>query len=303
MILKFLASLLPWLAAALLVAGNAAAQDEVDELGQVEQAVEQVNLQPEQFEQWVFGNRKASVVRARLDWQLVSRVEGVVQSCGATELQRQKLVLAGQGDIKRLFDQVDVLRDEFQSLRHNQQGVNEILVRIQPLQARLASGVFEEDSLFQKTLRRNLDAEQAAACEQAERERRAFLYRAKFEAVIANFGGVLGLRAEQRLRLADLLLEATSPPWSFGQYDYYVVMIQMCRLPEERLKPIFDEVQWRVLSQQFNQVRQVEPHLKKIGVLPDAAPPVAQPKPAPPAAQPKFLPPAGGAKGVPRAAP
>ena len=44
-------------------------------------------------------------------------------------------------------------------------------------------------------------------------------------------------------------------------------MLQTARLPEAKLKPIFDAPQWRLLSRQFAQGRAMEHWLKTNGVL------------------------------------
>ena len=65
-----------------------------------------------------------------------------------------------------------------------------------------------------------------------------------------------------------MLLEETKPPRKFGhQYDYYVIMWQAAKLPEDKLKPLFDDVQWKVLNQQFAQMQGMEQWLKQFGVL------------------------------------
>ena len=43
------------------------------------------------------------------------------------------------------------------------------------------------------------------------------------------------------------------PPIAFGQYDYYLVMYRLARLPEKDVKPLLDERQWKLMRQQFNQ--------------------------------------------------
>ena len=46
-------------------------------------------------------------------------------------------------------------------------------------------------------------------------------------------------------------------------------MLQTARLPEAKLKPIFDAPQWRLLSRQFAQARAMAQRLKATGVLVD----------------------------------
>ena len=77
----------------------------------------------------------------------------------------------------------------------------------------------------------------------------------------------LPLADEQRQKLVALLLAETKPPKRFGPYDYYVVTVQMAKLPEEKLKPLFDDAQWRMLRQQLNNMRAMEQWLKQSGAM------------------------------------
>jgi hypothetical protein len=50
------------------------------------------------------------------------------------------------------------------------------------------------------------------------------------------------------------------------------VLVQASRLPEEKLKPLFDESQWKVLKKHLDQARGIEPFLKANGFHPDSDP-------------------------------
>ena len=50
--------------------------------------------------------------------------------------------------------------------------------------------------------------------------------------------------------VAALLLRETRPPRRFGNApDVALVLFQASRLPEAKLRPIFDYAQWRIVSQ------------------------------------------------------
>ena len=44
-------------------------------------------------------------------------------------------------------------------------------------------------------------------------------------------------------------------------------MLQSARVPEDKLKPIFDAPQWRLLSRQINQAQGMEQWLKQNGII------------------------------------
>ena len=227
----------------------------------------------ENFDQWLFQDmNNAAGARSRLDAQLLMRLDDLAESCGLTEVQRQKLQLAGRGDIHRLFDQIEALRRRFQTVKSDQNRIGEILQAMQPLQVAMRTNLFGETSLFAKTLRSTLTTDQVERIDTADRERRMFRYRAVVALVVARIDDDLALRAEQRRRLEQLLLDETRPPAHFSQYDPMVVMVQAARLPEEKLQPLFEAPQWKSLKKQLDQARGIEPFLKASGFHPDSDP-------------------------------
>lgn len=222
----------------------------------------------ETFDQWVFGGKTASQVTKRLNSLLTLQVDSVERACGLSDSQKDKLQLAGRGDMKRFFDSVEEKRKKFLEVRRDQNRFNNIWQEIQPLQMKFNAGLFDEKSLFYKVLKRTLDPEQAEQYEQRERERRRFRYEAKVELAVAMIETGVPLRDVQRQKLVKLLLEETEPPPRFGQDGYYVVLYKAAQLPKERLQPIFDDGQWRAITQLLARGRAMEATLRRNGVIP-----------------------------------
>ncbi len=104
------------------------------------------------FDQYILvstGNRDS---RAYLESILTRRVEAIDRQRHLTPDQRKKLVLAGRGDIKRLLDQIEDERKQFEQKRSDLQGCQRFLQGLEPLWATMRQGPFEEGSLFAKTL-------------------------------------------------------------------------------------------------------------------------------------------------------
>ena len=207
--------------------------------------------------------------------------------------KKKKLKLAGRGDVKRVFDRVDELKREFQ---HNPNGPNNnIWQAMQPLQLEVSAGLFNDDSLFQKTIKNTLNGDQVARYDSLTRERKLSRYRATAEWFVVHLDKALGFSDDQRRRLAELIVNDSEPPLRFGQSDYWYLLFQVSKLPEAKLKPIFDVPQWRLLSRQFAQARGMEQWLKTNGIIPDHKKeggnaamdvlPVFPPMPAQPAAK------------------
>ncbi len=66
----------------------------------------------------------------------------------------------------------------------------------------------------------------------------------RVEGAIRNVERHIVLRIPQHEALVELLLREIRPPKTGGDFDDIVVKYQFSRLPEDALKPIFDEDQW-----------------------------------------------------------
>lgn len=249
-----------------------------DDLGLIIEEDEPIaaHMQPvigvENFERWVFnstGNGNGSEIKTRQHFQnqAKSRIDRIDQMCGLTEMQKKKLELAAKGDMVHFFDRVEVAREKFMRLRHDQQKMQEIWQDIQPLQTAIQSEQFSAGSFFRKTLQRTLSEEQFAKFENAEMERRKFIYRAKILSVVASLETNTPMSADQREKLVQLIETETPVPRAFGQYDQYVVLYQMGRIPPEKMQSIFDESQIKLLERRLNQGRGMGQWLERMGLL------------------------------------
>ncbi len=259
-------------------------QDDENEAEKAEIAANEAVWTDENFDQWVFGNvGDAAAVRARLSSLLNLQIDDIHRVCSLTEAQKKKLQLAGRGDIKRLFDRVDEKKKKFQLVKNDQNKIGEIFQEIQPLQAEFQSGSFDESSLLFRTVNKTLDAEQGSKYAKVMKDRKLYRYRARVEMAIAMLDSVVAFRGDQRERLEAVILAETTPPRKFGTYDYYVVMNQLANIPEARIKPIFDDTQWKTLHRQLEQSKGMKQFLADSDLL-DAD---ARPAQAPPAAETK----------------
>jgi hypothetical protein len=225
-----------------------------------------VRISERNIENWIYGNE----YRGR-DWlsaTLKEKVNELDRACRISETQRQKLILAGEGDIQRFERQVEELKakcDTAGGIRPEQ--YNDIFQKTRPLQRTLQLGLFGSGSLFQKTLLTVLGPQQSARLEQVDRDRRAYRYRARVEMCVAQLDAVVSLRDEQRRRLVELVLERSRPPKVFGTYDRFLVLVQMSRVPEETLKSVFDSDQWPEVKKRLTQANRLIPALKRNGMI------------------------------------
>src|ERR1700722_9431836 len=126
----------------------------------------------DEFDQLVLGDRAARLAATpRLRDLLAKRLAAVDRVCHLSEAQKQKLTLAGRGDLKRLDDRVETQRRQFIEDRANGMLDKEHAAtpQIAALHDAMTTGPFAEGSLFEKTLRTVLSPTQLERYEQPRR--------------------------------------------------------------------------------------------------------------------------------------
>jgi hypothetical protein len=222
--------------------------------------------------------------RKRLEHRLAWEITRLDQVYGLTAEQKKKLEIAGRGDIKRLFERIradeqnlGLARDDFARARDFAE-LGAAMRKTRGLTQDIPEKLFIEGSIFAKTLKKTFRPEQR---EKYEKDRREF-YRSRVEWAVASGLGVLHLNDDQRRRLVTLIVENNRPLRRYGRDDFQAVMLQASRLPEDALKPIFDEAQWRRLRAGFEEVKRIEEVVIADGYLPeDEDPPAADAPPVP----------------------
>src|SRR3954452_12381859 len=208
----------------------------------------QFKMDDNQFNQWVFNNNGGGAARGAVDddSELVLKVEAVDRACHLTPEQKEKLKLAASGDFARFKHEVDQLRAQMVGKSYEQNEINELYQKIQPLNARYQAGLLGNTSLFAKVLHNLLDAEQREKYESAELERLRARHDAKVRLFVAMFEQNCPLTSKQRDFLVELLLTDTKPAKRQSQYDWYVVIVQIAKIPDKKLEPILDKSQLKV---------------------------------------------------------
>lgn len=220
------------------------------------------------FDQWIFqGSGTAAAGRARINSHLKLKLDELNRTCDLTDSQRKKLALAAQGDMKRFFDQVETLRKKFLEVRNNQNAFNELWQEIHPLQQKQQAGLFNETSMFEKTLRSTLNEEQQQRYQKVTEDRRRFRYRASIQTSLVSLSDTVALKDDQHKAIAKLLLEETALPLRFGQQDQQVVLYRLSKLPPAKLKAILDDRQWKLMQPQLNQGQAMEQFLAQNGFI------------------------------------
>jgi hypothetical protein len=106
------------------------------------------------FERQIFMNTNADGARERLNAQLKTRIAQAERTLRLSPAQKERLRLAGQGDIKRFFDQVDEHRRVFDRDELDMQEYQVFVRGLSVLRLMFQQGMLVPGSLFDKTLRR-----------------------------------------------------------------------------------------------------------------------------------------------------
>lgn len=203
-----------------------------------------------QFDRWVmlqFQTRDGA--GQQLEMLLAMQLRKLTADCRLREDQQKKIELAGRGDIKHFLDRFDFIARTMQNPRSSTDELRAAMGEMQPLVNSTRQRIFGDDSLLGKTLDSVLDPQQAAAREHALVERNNRRHQAAIASAARTLQSNLGLSDEQCSRLTQLLLSETRPPRRFGTApEISLVLFQASRIPEDKLRPIFDDGQWRIMS-------------------------------------------------------
>ncbi|MEZ6068101.1 MAG: hypothetical protein R3B90_20845 [Planctomycetaceae bacterium] len=205
-----------------------------------------------QIMSWAFENESSiNGAKGRLQRHLDSELEMLASLGELRPEQRKRLELAGRGDIDRFFTMAEAKLREMPRGSIPQEEWQKIWQGLSPIRNRYKRGVHGSDSLFRRTIPAVLDGEQAEKYQTLLRERANMRYRALVEATVAQLEIKLPLTSDQRERLIKVILEETTPPnFEAENYlKYAVVLHKMSKVPEERIKPIFDDAEWKHVRQ------------------------------------------------------
>ncbi len=229
----------------------------------------------ENFDQWIFQNQmKGSGARGLLEERLKVEVESIQSTFHLTEDQKDKLALAGLGDIQSFMQLYAKTRSNFEKNMHDQQAMQNIWREIQPLQKKYRGQIFGKESLFNKVLKHLLDKQQLDVMQQLLREQSKFQYQAAVMQLISQIDQVAPITHAKREQLLVLIAQYTFPPKimpgsHWGHYFTYYVFGQLAEIPEDQLRPLFGKAAWKTLRDQIKQGKRMKRNLEQQGLVPD----------------------------------
>jgi hypothetical protein len=187
--------------------------------------------------------------REILERMVSLRIVELTLECSLTAAQVQKLQLAGKGDVKRFIDRLDDLARRLDDPAADAQVLRSVLADWNTIEMNWRTEFLGPGSLLTKMLKTTLTLQQATMRQVAVTDQRRQRYERSIAVATRSLQANLGLSDRQSARLAQLLIKETRPPRKFGNAsDIPLVLFEAASLPEERLRPIFDDSQWQTLK-------------------------------------------------------
>ena len=194
---------------------------------------------------------------AQLETILALKIEYLDRACGITGSQKRKLELAGRGDIKRFFDAVQELGRRYDAVKDSQEAFAKLQSEVQALANRRGKQLFDEASIFAKTLSKMLTAEQTARIETACAGRVLSAIEPRSTWSSRAWTSWLASATSNAGGSPSCSVRETRPARSSSaDFDVEIVIAQAAELPESKIRPIFDDDQWRSVAPVLQMLKQ-----------------------------------------------
>ena len=204
-------------------------------------------------------NDRDTPANGRLDERLNVKLDWIGASCGISKEQTKKLQIAGRRDIKRFLDEMREMKRQYRRVKSDPIQFAKLQKQLADIQTSSAADMFGEASFLSKMLHRTLSEAQSVAYAKAMEESRAFEHRAAVEQAVQFCDLAIGLNDDQRRKLTELFLCETRQMKRKESSELslqFMMVLQTAKLSREKLKPIFDDAQWEVMSALLKQLQQ-----------------------------------------------
>ena len=218
------------------------------------------------IERWMFrehGTEEAT--RERLHERLNLAIKSIDENTELTFEQKERLRLAGMGDIALYVAEYDKLRAEYGN-QQDPNAINGLLKRIQPLQKKLQVTLFGPGSIFSRVANRILEGEQKTKLEKADEQRLRYYYRALLKSTVSKTERVEPLKAIQREQIMELMDEMPLPVRADRKMAYWFAMYSFAKA-KPKLQEILNDRQLAAMQPLMDRGAGMEPALRRAGYL------------------------------------
>lgn len=225
----------------------------------------------DQFDSWMFNRLKnETAARAAFRDRIDLEVEQLANSADLDDRQVAKIRLAGKGDIKRFFDDVNQARRKFLAMGNlHQNQVNEAYQLAMPLAQRIGRGLFDKDSLLKKVANTTPNPQQTARLRERAEHRQKRQREIAINSYVAMLGRSIPLTSDQRGRLTEHIAESVVMDDPGAPYASQLIAYRLSQGQTKKLQEIFDDNQWKALEATLDRAKGMEAVLKQQGLIDD----------------------------------
>ena len=202
----------------------------------------------------------------QIENQLGNKVQQLSSEYDLTEAQQSKLMLAAQCEAKQFSNEVDALRQKYNSTTGDIIGQQIVVKQAQALQKKRQT-LFGPDSFSSKVMARTVTGEQLSKYQAALEDRLRIRHRSNIEGAIRDIERQVVIKIAQHEALVELLISEIPPPKSTHDYDETMVKYQLSRIFEQKLRPVFEEDQWPQVRQILDGFHELEAALVQQGLI------------------------------------
>lgn len=201
-----------------------------------------------------------------------ARLAKIEAICSLSASQQRKLRVAIDADVRRLMEDVEPIRRKYQGVKvtFNDQRWRESQQEMQRCVERVR-GLFDADSLLEKSLPTTLDDAQRDRLTAENEARRATRWRGLVAQTLVRFDDLLGLDQRQ-YDLLEAMLVAQRPRLRLdvsGEFstEQMIVPMVLAGVDAQQLRAILSERQRQALAQQVTHAKQWRQMLEARGLL------------------------------------
>jgi hypothetical protein len=196
----------------------------------------------------------------RMQQELTNKSKVLVDACSEAlqldEGQVEQLRFACRGDVMRIMQEITELdihtkHVDMQEMGRNQEEMQKIWPLVMPARSRIDEGLHSKGSLFEKSLKTILTADQLVNFEKQNQEKQTRLIVATTKLTLLEFEKQVPLTADQRNRIIKLVEESPKPKLVSEGMAYYLGIVVLSKLSEEKVREILNEEQFKTFKKTF----------------------------------------------------
>jgi hypothetical protein len=208
----------------------------------------------------------AKETRNWLEWLQEKEILSIDQTCRLTSDQRQKLELAGRGDINRFIQKCELVKAEWLGLFLTRENYQQIQQQTISLRYSLSCGPVDRNCLLHKSLPNILEEQQIAQFQSFLTKQRIDNHSRLATHIVSLLMQNSAISADERREKARFIVRETkAPPEVNGNYDFHFVLLQLDQMPAEKLKPVFGDLWPHAIENHLTMAHALEPTLRATG--------------------------------------